>query len=467
MLELGEDPDPRVRFQVALSLGETHDLRARRVLGRIAGREDSDEWTRLAVLSSLAEAAGAMFAGLMRDDAFVATSRGSRFVASLMAIVGGRNDPAEVAEALDELAVARGAAGALVPTLMGSLGEGLKRSGARLNAGAAALTAPSLRRLIDDARATALQTDAPREWREAAVRLLGCLPFADSRETLLALLAPSQAEFLQRTAVRTLAEYDEPEVAERLLAEWRHTSPAVHAAVVQALLARESHTLAYLRAIEMGTATAKQLEPARRKLLLKHRNDEIRSLATRLFAAAPRGTRDQVIEQYRAALQHPASAARGREAFERACAACHRIGDSGKAIGPNLAGPAALDRDALLVNILDPNRFLAPEYVLHVAEDRAGRSYAGMISSETASSLTLTRADGEADTLLRSEISRLESTGISLMPEGLEGALTPPEMADLIAYLHEAANRPEHRTQEFQLSRGSYGTQPGQIEPER
>ncbi len=47
------------------------------------------------------------------------------------------------------------------------------------------------------------------------------------------------------------------------------------------------------------------------------------------------------------------------------------------------------------------------------------------------------------ETFLRQNIDAISSTGASLMPEGLEKKITPPEMADLIAYLlHPTEGRP-------------------------
>ena len=68
---------------------------------------------------------------------------------------------------------------------------------------------------------------------------------------------------------------------------------------------------------------------------------------------------------------------------------------------------------------------------------RAGRrpDLSGMIASETATSITLRRAENATDTLQRSEIEELRSTRQSLMPEGLEKQLDPQAVADVIAYL--------------------------------
>jgi putative heme-binding domain-containing protein len=64
-----------------------------------------------------------------------------------------------------------------------------------------------------------------------------------------------------------------------------------------------------------------------------------------------------------------------------------------------------------------------------------GRSITGMIADETASSVTLRRAEGMSDTVLRTNIEQMQSTGLSLMPEGLETQLNPQQLADVIAYL--------------------------------
>ena len=62
-----------------------------------------------------------------------------------------------------------------------------------------------------------------------------------------------------------------------------------------------------------------------------------------------------------------------------------------------------------------------------------GRQLTGMIAAETATSVTLKRADNASDTVLRIDIDQLKSTGLSLMPEGLEKDLAPQDLADVIA----------------------------------
>jgi putative heme-binding domain-containing protein len=58
-----------------------------------------------------------------------------------------------------------------------------------------------------------------------------------------------------------------------------------------------------------------------------------------------------------------------------------------------------------------------------------------MIAAETATSVTLKRAENESDTVLRTNIDEMVNTGLSIMPEGIEKLVTPQEMADLVEYL--------------------------------
>ena len=74
---------------------------------------------------------------------------------------------------------------------------------------------------------------------------------------------------------------------------------------------------------------------------------------------------------------------------------------------------------------------------------RRGQVLSGLLAEESATTLKLRRADGVEETLLRSEIDEIRSTGQSLMPEGLEQTLSLQEMADLIAFLRQGDRVPQ------------------------
>ena len=127
---------------------------------------------------------------------------------------------------------------------------------------------------------------------------------------------------------------------------------------------------------------------------------------------------------------------RGNKVFADTCAACHRFGDaSGGAIGPDIASVKDRSADYLVTHILDPNRAVEERYKLYTATLQDGREVAGMLVNEAGHSITIRTLDGVEHPLLRSDLVLLFCTGRSLMPEGLEGAITPEQMRDLVTFL--------------------------------
>jgi len=104
-------------------------------------------------------------------------------------------------------------------------------------------------------------------------------------------------------------------------------------------------------------------------------------------------------------------------------------------VGPDLATVNNRSREALVVDILDPNRAVDPSYVDFVVVSNNGQVFNGLLAAETASSITLRRAERQETTVLRRDIAEIHSTGVSLMPEGMENIMTTQDLADLIELL--------------------------------
>src|SRR5205814_7730765 len=128
--------------------------------------------------------------------------------------------------------------------------------------------------------------------------------------------------------------------------------------------------------------------------------------------------RKKVIDDYRPALELQADAARGKAVFQKTCSTCHRLENVGVEVGPDLLSALRnKSREQLLTDILDPSREVDPRYINYMVTTKAGRSFSGMIAAETASSLTLRRAEKAEDTILRNQIDEIVATAKSLMPE--------------------------------------------------
>ena len=145
--------------------------------------------------------------------------------------------------------------------------------------------------------------------------------------------------------------------------------------------------------------------------------------------------REAAIEKYRAALKLPGDRAHGAAWFERTCAVCHQMQGIGAKVGPDLSGIGQHARESLLTDILDPSRQVLPDFVAYTAETKGGDTYTGFIANESATTVTLRRANEPDLTLNRSELKEFKTNGKSLMPDGLEAGMSEQDMADLIEFL--------------------------------
>ena len=149
------------------------------------------------------------------------------------------------------------------------------------------------------------------------------------------------------------------------------------------------------------------------------------------------------MDSYKSALAIKGDPAAGKAVFVRACAVCHRMGDVGVDVGPNLGALAEKSPEALLIAILDPNRAFESRYAGFTVATVDGRLLTGLIGSETANAVTLRRQEGKEDVVLRRDIEEMAASGQSLMPEGLEKDVSPRDMADLLAYLEGSGSPPK------------------------
>jgi len=88
-----------------------------------------------------------------------------------------------------------------------------------------------------------------------------------------------------------------------------------------------------------------------------------------------------------------------------------------------------------LTSVLDPNRVVEATYASYTVVTRDDRELSGILVAETANGITLKTVGGQEETILRADVQEMRSAGLSLMPEGLEVALPPQAMADLLEYL--------------------------------
>jgi putative heme-binding domain-containing protein len=141
-----------------------------------------------------------------------------------------------------------------------------------------------------------------------------------------------------------------------------------------------------------------------------------------------------------AALARPGNAERGRQLFfdleKSQCLKCHRLGDQGERIGPELTGVGSrFSRIHLIEAILEPSRSIAAGFQTVTVVLKNGRVLTGIRIAEEENTITLGDNQGQKHVLAKKDIEDQQPQPVSTMPEGLEKRLTGDEFVDLVAFL--------------------------------
>lgn len=465
---LCEDAVPRVRLQAALSLGESRSAEALAALSRLAARFGDDPWMRAAVLSSSAETAGALAAGVLRSAGGAPASRA--MLRPLAAIVAARQQEKELGGLLRAVSDHPSAPAELRRACLEGLCEGLKRTRfkplaspevqgalARLLADtdpqiaepALALAgllrvheSPQMQAALAAAEKVALDSERPAAQRVAAIAVLASAPLERLSGLAGRLLDARQPADVQLAAIRALGRAEDPRVATVLLNPWPSYTPQLQAAVLDALFQRQDRLPYLLDAMEKGTVVASALDPLRRAHLLENPDAAIRKRAAALLAGATRPDRREVLARYTAALQGPRDPRRGQAVFEQQCAKCHQVQGKGFVVGPDLSSIIRRSDEMLVSDILDPSNQITAGYNQYTVITEDGRIFSGVLAAESPTSVTLRKEQAADEVILRKDIEVMAASTNSMMPENLEKEVSPQDVAHLIAWLRQAFGPP-------------------------
>ena len=147
---------------------------------------------------------------------------------------------------------------------------------------------------------------------------------------LAGLLAPQQSPEMRSAAVAALVRTGRGETAKLLLAGWAAHSPGLRNQILDALAGREAWSLALLEAVESGQVPASQFDARRRQQFLAARSKAVREKAEKVLAGAVDSNRQKLVEAYlSSATNASGDVDRGKTAFAKRCANCHRVGRGG------------------------------------------------------------------------------------------------------------------------------------------
>jgi putative heme-binding domain-containing protein len=413
LAKLLNDKDAKVRLQLACTLGELKFEWAGDLLAEVLNSAEPGSPLQGAALSSVlphlervcARADSKSFAMLLRC---ALATKNEKAIAALVTRMDAQKGLEELLGALDEKNLSLAAFAKQVTDAKAR--EAVEKMAAKLQQAADSIqTAPTMESL------TLLASD--REHREMVKGLLPELWAKTGKTDVLRLVAKLQ-----------------PQGGEQFLLEgWDQRTPALRVQILETLLSNDAWTLALLKRPE-----AKSADASMRARLIKHPKKNIANLAEKVFADSTSATRAAVVAKFKPALTLTGDAAKGKVVFSQVCISCHKLDGVGLELGPDLRSVAQHDAEKLLNSILDPSAIIEPGFMAYHCTMKSGEQLYGVIATETSASLTLKMAGNITKSVLRSDVASLKSAGTSLMPEGLEAAMTPQSLADLIAYLKMA-----------------------------
>jgi putative heme-binding domain-containing protein len=132
----------------------------------------------------------------------------------------------------------------------------------------------------------------------------------------------------------------------------------------------------------------------------------------------------------------PANGARIFTNASPGCANCHIVNGHGAELGPNLSEIGTkLGKDALLEAILEPSSGVSFGYEAWSFTLKSGDEVYGLIASETADEVAVKSIGGIITRLKKSDLALRQQSKLSIMPAGLQAAMTTQELVDLVEYL--------------------------------
>lgn len=290
---------------------------------------------------------------------------------------------------------------------------------------------------IAELRQLALDDRAPLANRITALESLIAVAPDDLRSVCESLV---KAPKLNAVAARGLTRFDDPAIAQKLVANINSFAPADRTAVIDALASRPTFAAALLDAIGDGRIARADLTAAQARQIRNFGRPELTEKLVAVWGAQRDSPKDKadLIARLKTDLTRDrlatADKPRGRALFAKNCATCHRLFGVGAEIGPDLTGAGRKDVDYLLSNIVDPSAVVTKDYQITVFSMNDGRVLNGIIAAETDRTITVQTAT-ERVAIAKADIESRRQLPVSLMPDDLLGPLNPAEIRNLFGYL--------------------------------
>jgi putative heme-binding domain-containing protein len=215
-------------------------------------------------------------------------------------------------------------------------------------------------------------------------------------------------------------------------------TPALRSAAIKALGATKSGATLLLVMAQEGTLP-ESTEALATTVVHSSAYEDVRLLANKVLPR-PKEKGGKDVPPVAELLAAKGDAGRGRQAFfseeKGNCGRCHRAGKRGSDVGPDLSAIGVkFGREGLFESILSPSAAISHEYKVWIVRTRSVGLVTGYIAEETPEGLTLRDANGKVLKFEKDDVLGRTPSEVSLMPEGLVGAMTALDLVDIVEFL--------------------------------
>ncbi len=281
----------------------------------------------------------------------------------------------------------------------------------------------------------------PEAVRLAMISAVGQAARADALPKLLALLddAAASGDAIRGAALGAIGHYDEASLGRQVLAHYGSFSPALRDRAIALAASRAAWARALVQEVADEQIDAKAISVDQLRQMLAHGDGALdKSIEARWGKVRPATPGEKM--SYVPVLGRVLGAGvgnmdNGHKLFMKHCGVCHTLHGEGEKIGPDLTSADRKNRDALLINILDPSGTIRPEFISQTALLVDGRVLTGLVTESSPQRITIVDAKQQKTTVAREEIEQIEPSPISLMPDGLLQQLPEQDLRDLFRYI--------------------------------
>jgi putative heme-binding domain-containing protein len=242
------------------------------------------------------------------------------------------------------------------------------------------------------------------------------------------------------SVISLLARFDSPDVSSALVEHFASFKPNDRSATLDALTSRASFARALLDAIAAGKVPRDQLTAFHVTRLRALKNPEVDNRVATAWGRinqTPVEKQNQIAKLEKVFNEAPLwafSANAGRQHFQKLCMQCHRIGNDGTRLGPELTGAGKHGVRYFLENVIDPDAVIGTDFQATTIDTKDDETVTGLVASETASAVTLRTTTGDS-VIPKANIKERSLGQKSLMPEGLLDSLSEREQIELLKFL--------------------------------